>query len=139
MKVSFYTPENYSQIEKLYKDSSTFGGQFDEARDTQERLDALVLSKPESILVAEDEGRIVGTVTLFEDGRSAWLYRCAVLSDYEKEAIPLLVAKAKEVLKNWGHRQMLVYAPAGDAHFEERYENVGFKKGNNFTAFWQNL
>jgi N-acetylglutamate synthase len=139
MEVRFYTSEDYPEIEKLYKESSSFGGQFDEARDTKERLDTLVSKKPESILVAEDEGRIVGTVTLFEDGRSAWLYRCAVLSDYENEVVPILVAKAKEILKSWGHSQMLVYAPVGEALFEERYKNAGFTKGNDFTAYWQDL
>lgn len=139
MEVRFYTSEDYSEIEKLYKESSTFGGQFDEARDTKERLDVLISKKPKSILVAEDMGRIVGTVTLFEDGRSAWLYRCAVLFDYEKLVIPLLVTRAKEVLKESGHTQVLVYAPAGDPHFEERYTNVGFTKGNDFTAYWQDL
>jgi N-acetylglutamate synthase len=139
MKVRFYLPEDYPEIEKLYKDSSTFGGQFDEARDAKGRLDALIAKKPESILIAEDDGRIVGAVTLFEDGRSAWLYRCAVLLDYENEAMLLLVEKAKEVLKSCGHRQILVYAPAGDAHFEKRYKNVGFEKGNDFTAYWQDL
>lgn len=139
MEVRSYTPEDYPQIEKLYKDSSTFGGQFDEARDTKERLDTLVSKKPESILVVEEEGVIVGTVTLFEDGRSAWLYRCAILSDYEREASQLLVAKAKDILRSWGHEQVLVYAPAGDEHFEKRYIRTGFSKGNDFTAYWQDL
>lgn len=84
-------------------------------------------------------GEIVGTVTLFEDGRSAWLYRFAVQSDNESEIAELLNKKALETMKERGHTQVLVYAPQGDQHFEDRYTSLGFNKGNNFTAYWQNI
>jgi Asp-tRNA(Asn)/Glu-tRNA(Gln) amidotransferase A subunit family amidase len=81
----------------------------------------------------------VGTVSVFEDGRSAWLYRFAVEKEEEKETVNALWQKAKEVLKEMGHTQVLVYAPASHKNFEERYTSIGFSKGNNFTAYWQNL
>ncbi len=139
MEIRIYNSEDYRAIAKLYKNSETFGGQFDELRDAKVRLDELVAKKPEAILVAVENEIIVGTVTLFEDRRSAWLYRFAVLTEFEHEAVEKLGAKAKEILKKWGHSQMLVYAPAKDTHFEKRYKNIGFAKGNDFTAYWQNL
>jgi hypothetical protein len=42
MEIRNYKPEDYEAISALYKDSSTYGGQFDEARDTSERLQKLV-------------------------------------------------------------------------------------------------
>ena len=139
MEIRNYRPEDYFGVEKLYKDSSTYGGEFDESRDTPERLNNLVAKKTEAILVAEDTGEIVGTVTLFEDGRSAWLYRFAVSSENEIEISKALWIKASEVMKTWGHKQVLVYAPARDNHFQNRYESIGFTKGNDFTAYYQNL
>ena len=139
MEIRTYRPEDYSSVEKLYKDSSTYGGEFDEARDTSERLDNLIIKKTEAILVAEDVGKIVGTVTLFEDGRSAWLYRFAVSADNEAEISKALWVKAREVMKMLGHRQVLVYAPAHDNYFQTRYENIGFTKGGDYTAYWQDL
>jgi len=139
MKIRNYLPEDYSAVEKLYKDSSTYGGQFDVARDTAERLNKLISMKSESILVAEDNGQIVGTVTLFEDGRSAWLYRFAVVQENEKFIAKALWEEAKKIMWKLGHAQVLVYAPTGGAHFEDRYTDIGFKKGNNFTAYWQNI
>jgi len=139
MQVRNYTPEDYEAVEALYKDTTTFGGQFDEARDTKERLQKLIDHKPDGVLVAEEDGEVVGTVTLFEDGRSGWLYRFAVKGDVEKEATEALWNKAKEIMKNKGHTQILVYAPAGDSHFEERYAALGFNKGNDFTAYWQDV
>ncbi len=140
MNIRNYNPEtDYQGIEALLNAEGTFGGQFDEARDTKERLDVLEASKPGSILVAEDEGKIVGTVTLFEDGRSAWLYRFAVQQENESEITELLNEKALETMKDLGHTQVLVYAPQGDEHFEDRYTSLGFNKGNDFTAYWQDI
>ena len=38
MLVRSYQPSDYEQLKVLYLDSSTFGGQFDEARDAADRL-----------------------------------------------------------------------------------------------------
>ncbi len=135
-----YNPvTDYSSVESLYKDSATFGGQFDDARDSEERLRKLSLQKPNSILVAVQNEHVVGTVTLFEDGRSAWLYRFAVKSEDEQKITKELSMKALEILKEMGHSQVLVYAPAHGKHFEERYLKIGFTKGNDFTAYWQDI
>ncbi len=140
IQIRNYNPKiDYEAIKSLYEDSSTFGGQFDEARDSEDKLKKLVDEKPNAILVAEIDNAIVGTVTLFEDGRSAWLYRFAVKKENEKEVSSALWNEAKVIMKSRGHSQVLVYAPAGDLNFENRYKDIGFNKGNDFTAYWQDL
>ncbi len=140
IQIRNYNPKtDYEAIKSLYEDSATFGGQFDEARDSEDKLKKLVDEKPNAILVAEIDNAIVGTVTLFEDGRSAWLYRFAVKKENEKEVSFALWNEAKVIMKNRGHSQVLVYAPAGNLNFENRYKDIGFNKGNDFTAYWQDL
>jgi hypothetical protein len=140
MNIRPYNPEtDYPTIESLLHDTETYGGEFDEARDTKVRIDTLELSKPGSVLVAEVDNLIVGTVTLFEDGRSAWLYRFAVKKEYEEEATLALWNKAKMIMQSRGHTQVLVYAPANNTNFEERYNNLGFTTGGTYTAYWQNI
>ena len=56
--VRTYKNEDYPAIETLYKEGTTFGGQFDEALDSREKLDNLSSKKPEAILVAELEGEV---------------------------------------------------------------------------------
>jgi len=136
---NYNSDTDYLEVSSLYKESKTFGGQFDEARDSEDRLKNLVKEKPNAILVAEIDNEIVGTVTLFEDGRSAWLYRFAIKNEENKEIGKALWKKAKEEMKNKGHSQVLVYAPVGDLDFENRYKDLGFNKGNDFTAYWQDL
>lgn len=140
MNIRNYNPDSdYQDIEALYKEGSTFGGEFDVARDTKERIDTLEQNKPDSVLVAEEDGKIVGTVTLFEDGRSVWLYRFATITNNETEITRQLFDRAKEILKMRGHTQVLVYAPTEDNHFEHRYSSLGFNKGGDFTAYWQDI
>lgn len=140
MNVRNYNQDtDYPSIEALLNAKNTFGGQFDAARDSKERIDTLESNKPGSVLVAEDDGVIVGTVTLFEDSRSAWLYRFAVQRDNETEITKLLNEQALQIMKDRGHTQVLVYAPQDNQHFEDRYTSLGFIKGNNFTAYWQDI
>lgn len=138
MKTRPYNPLDYPHIKKLYETPGTFGGQFDEARDTQERLDTLADSKPGSILVAEEGDEIIGTVTIFEDGRECWLYRFAVLAEHD-EATKVLYHAAVATCRDWGHEQLLVYAPAGNQMFEERYARLGLNKGNDYTVYWVDI
>ena len=56
----------------------------------------------DSILVVENDRHIVGTVTLFEDTRLAWLFRFAV-SENSKNVTSELYSKAVDILKSKGH------------------------------------
>ena len=137
IKIRNYNPTDYKELFALYSDSDTFGGQFDEARDSEDKVNTLITEKKDAILIAEIDGALVGTVTLFEDGRAAWLYRFAVQKEFEEQITKELNSKALEILRRKGHSQVLVYAPANDKHFENRYKKLGFKKGNDYTAYWQ--
>lgn len=140
-EVRNYQPSDYDQLVVLYKDSSLYGGQFDENRDSAERLHAITAQDPEAILVYEKDGRIYGTISLIEDGRVAWLFRFAVLKgDFTVTATEMLYARAAEIFKARGHRQVLVYSPVGDESLKERYSSLlGFNKGSDYTCFWKDI
>jgi predicted N-acetyltransferase YhbS len=133
-----YKDEDYEQIKKLYSHSEWFGGQFDEARDSQEKLAKITSLDPESVLVFENAGRIVGTISLIENGRVAWLFRFAV-KDNDSDIARKLYKKATFILKGRGHSQVLVYSPSGNTNLDERYSQLGMNKGNDFTAFWKDI
>ncbi len=139
LAVRNYTPADYPDLAALYKQSELFGGQFDENRDGEERLARKIASDPESILVCESKGKIVGTVSLIEDGRVAWLFRFAVVKGEHEEAVTTALSeKALAILRDRGHKEVLVYAPAGDQGFEERYKKLGFEKGTDYTCYYRN-
>jgi len=138
MIVRCYEPTDYEQLKALYLASDTFGGQFDEARDASDRLKKKIKADPDAILVAVETDRIVGTVSLIDDGRVAWLFRFAVpLSD--TATAKALHDKAIAILKARGHSQVLVYTPVGNSSLDGRYDQLGFTKGSDYTCFWKEI
>jgi hypothetical protein len=130
-----YASADYEAVSALYKNSANFGGQFDEDRDSEERLDEQCTADPKSILVAEVGSEVVGTVSILADKRFAWLMRFAVR---DPQAVEALCDKACEVLKERGHSQVLVYAPSGDPSFKSRYQSLGFSEGEqSYNVFWR--
>ncbi len=141
MNIRSYKESDYESVVELYKNSDLYGGQFDENRDSKEKLSAKMKNDPEAILVCESNIKIMGTVSLIEDGRVAWLFRFAVLPETDSEdVIKLLFEKASEILKARGHQEVLVYSPVGNSKLDSRYLNVlNFEKGADYTCFWKNI
>ena len=138
MNIRNYKTEDYSQVTELYKDSSLFGGQFDPDRDAEDRLAFRIKTDPQSILVCEIGGKVVGTVSLIEDKRVAWLFRFAVQKGKD-EAIKALHDKAIDILKERGHKQVLVYSPVGNESLDNRYLKLRFNKGSDYTCYWKEI
>ena len=137
MKIRTYNPDtDYSHLRSMLLDKATYGGVIDEDRDSEEKLKRLALTKPNCLLVAEKDEKLVGTVTVFEDGRACWLYRFAY---QDKKIGRALWGHARMVAKELGHTQVLVYAPYDDSSFKELYNELGFNTGNPYTAYWQNI
>lgn len=135
-----YTPSDYESLISLYKDSSLYGGQFDENRDAKQKLQKRIENDPDAILIAELNGKVVGTVSLIEDGRVAWLFRfCVIETKNHDEITQALFTKAKEALHAKGHHQVLVYTPVGKEKLNDRYEKLGFTIGGDYTCFWKNI
>ncbi len=141
MLVRNYTPTDYENLKALYMQEGLYGGQFDADRDSAERVNALSTKDPESILVCEDENKMVGTVSLIENGRVAWLFRFAVEEGSASgEVVLALYGAAVQILKSRGHTQVLVYSPVDNQMLDDRYEkSLGFTKGNNYICFWKQL
>ena len=140
MNIRNYKPEDYEQVKELYQDSSLFGGQFDEERDAEDRLLSHTNADPQSILVCEVDDKTVGTVSLIENERVAWLFRFAVQKDNnEAEATKALYDKAISILKERGHKQVLIYSPVGNEPLGNRYIELGFQKGDNYTCYWKEI
>jgi len=131
-----YVPADYEAVRALYEIPGTFGGQFDEDRDSKERLVEQIAKDASSILLAEEGGRIVGTVSILADNRFAWLMRFAAT---DPRAIDMLCDEGCKILKERGHKQVLVYAPASDSSFDIRYKSLGFNKGDNYACFWKEI
>lgn len=133
-----YKDSDYEQLKQLYLRKELYGGVFDEARDSQERLERKISQDPEAILVYENDSNLIGTVSLIEDGRVAWLYRFIVM-DFDSEVTRHLYDQAVSILKSRGHAQVLVYSEPNNPKLDERYKSLGMVKGNNYACYWKDI
>lgn len=74
------------------------------------------------ILVCEEEGLILGTVSFIDNGRVAWLFRFAVLPGGSTEGVTTEPhVRTAGILRARGHSQVLVYSPVGDEPLSHRF------------------
>lgn len=140
MGIRSYQETDYDQLAALYKQSELYGGVFDENRDGKDRLRKRITADSDSILIAEKDGNIVGTVSLIEDRRVAWLFRfCVVHGEEEENITEALFNRAKDILHKKGHRQVLVYTPTDDPRLHGRYERLGMERGGDYTCYWKDI
>lgn len=66
-----YTSADYESVKSML----VHEGRFDEATDSQERIDRQIQRDPDSIFVTEQSGRITGTASIMEDGRMAYVFK----------------------------------------------------------------
>lgn len=136
--VRSYVDADYEGLKELYQHSEWYGGVFDEARDGRERLASKIAEDPEAILVYEKDGELVGTISIIEDGRVAWLYRF-VVKDNDKTVASELYAAATANLKKRGHNEVLVYTPADDETLASRYDQLGMTRGGSYACYYQEI
>lgn len=133
-----YRDSDYEALIGLYSHSEWFGGQYSEARDSKDKLAKIISKDPNAILVHENNGKLMGSISLIEDGRVAWLFRF-VVKDNNQDISKALYEEAVEILKNRGHTEVLVYAPTKNNALDNRYKLLGMNKGNDFTAYWAEI
>lgn len=133
-----YKDSDYDQLKGLYAHPEWFGGQFDPARDSREGLASITARDPQAIIVYEQDGELLGTVSLIEDGRVAWLFRFVVKDNNHKIA-EALYQKAQEVFKSRGHTQIIAYTPIDNHTLNNRYQNLDMAKGSDYTAYHKDI
>jgi ribosomal protein S18 acetylase RimI-like enzyme len=90
--------------------------------DDRASLLALLSGHPDALLIAESEGRMVGTLIATWDGWRGSMYRLAVLPDYRRRGIAaLLVERGQRRLRALGCRRIQALVVAAD---------------NRANAFW---
>lgn len=92
--------------------------------DSKDGVARFLERNPDTCLVAEEEGRIVGAILVGSDGRRGYIYHAAVSPDYRRRGIGAhMVEAAMEALRSIGiHKAALVVFgrnEAGNAFWEQ--------------------
>lgn len=138
MTIRDYRPEDYDAIVKNLKPEDMF----DEIWDSRNNYETKVAENPSDILVAEVDGKVVGSVLIDQMGQEmAFIYRLVVTKSYRNQGVASqLLEKVYEVLKSRGTKEVALFANSKDEKLIEFYSHKGYSKGENtYRAMWKSL
>lgn len=97
--------------------------------DPRADIDRMLAVWPELLVVAEDAGRIVGTVMAGYDGHRGWIYYLASAADRRGEGIGrMLMAEAEQRLVALGCPKVQLMVRPGNEIVFAFYDQIGYER-----------
>ena len=122
-------PMNISDYEQAYKLwLSCKGMGLNDLDDSKEGTEKFLNRNPETCFVAEEKGKIIGTILAGNDGRRGYIYHTAVSTEYRNNGIATkLVEEVMAAFKTLGINKTAL------AVFSKNKEGNAFWEKNGFT------
>ena len=121
--IRLMTIEDYEQVYALWKKIKGFG--IRSLDDSREGVERFLLRNPTTSIVAEVEGRVIGSILCGHDGRRGCFYHVCVAKEYRKRGIgkSMAVAAMEALQKEHINKVSL----------------IAYKKNEGGNAFWREV
>jgi len=127
-KIRNYNPSDFPHVKAILEEGRLFYEQIDNAG----ALEKKIKQAPDTIIVAVEEERVVGTAVIVPD-LFPFLFRLAVHSDFRKRGIGRqLMQRGEEILRAKGYDYVNILVASNDLELQEYYEHQGYEKGNTY-------
>lgn len=134
----FRYPDDYSQVERLW--STMEKGVRLGRSDTPDELQKKLVRDPDLFLVAEDDGRIVGTVIGGFDGRRGLLYHLAVVASFRGRGIgSRLMEEIESRLRAKGCIRCYLMVTPDNVEGMRYYEKRGWECMDQVVTYAKNI
>lgn len=131
-----YLPTDYPDI----KQNLIEGDLFYEELDNENRVNQKIQNNPNSILIAELDGKAVGNVFIMDDGWMALIFHLAVRKDYQHKGIGTELLKASEsYLKDTGYEEVQIVIREVNPELLDYYEKLGYQGDGSFRWMTKEL
>ena len=128
VNIRVMTVDDYDGIAELWK---THEGT-NPVDDSPEGFAKYLKRNPATSFVAEDEGRIIGTILAGHDGRRGIFHHVSVLPGYRKQGVgKMLVESAMDALEKEGITKVLLVVFGHNKNGNEFWEHMGFTVRND--------
>lgn len=131
-----YKDKDYESVKRNLEEGSLFEPHWD----SRETLQRMIAQDPESILVAEKDGEVVGNVYIIRFWE-AHIFRLAVKKNHRNQGIGTLLLKAaEEKMKERGIEEYELYFEADNKELEAFYRERGFQGSEKrYRCMWKKL
>ena len=123
INIRVMAPEDYDKVYQLWLSITGFG--IRSVDDSREGVARFLKRNPTTSVVAEQNGRIVGSIMCGHDGRTGCFYHVCVARDYRKHGV--------------GHRMAQHCMRALLAEGINKVSLIAFKSNEVGNAFWQGV
>ena len=125
MTIRTMRPEDYDAVYALWLGCTGMG--LNDVDDSREGIGRYLRRNPETCIVAEDDGAIVGAVLAGHDGRRGHINHLAVASAYRRRGLGrALVETALDALSRQGITKVNLTVFAANAEGSAFWERLGF-------------
>jgi len=108
--------------------------------DTPEDVERLIEDSPAALLVAEEDGEIVGTLIAAWDGWRGNMYRLAVREECRREGIGLALVRAgEEYLRECGGRRVSALVAFDDGEAGAFWDAAGYPQDREIGQRVRNI
>lgn len=132
-----YKDSDYESVKRILVQ----GEMFDRVWDRRSNLRKKIKQNPGSIIVAIQNGKVVGCVYTISDGWEGFIFRLAVLKPYRKHGLgSTLLNRAELELKKLGIRETMLFVDSRKLGLQRYYKKRGYKNSSRtFKAMWKEL
>ena len=135
VEIRRYQTTDYLAVKRILEAGGLFWG----VSDSRERLGRKIQDDPDSILVAVEDERVVGTQFIITDFMP-FLFRLAVHPEYRKRGIGTeLMQRAEELLRERGHNHVNILVLTTDTKLQEAYRRKGYENGREYRWMTKEL
>lgn len=138
MNIRNYDSSDYQEVVSTLKESDLF----DDVWDSEKNLNGITSKDSSNILVAEEDGTIIGNVFIVRYGNEvSYLFRLAVKKGFRQKGVAsALIEKAEAVIKLGGSAEVGLYVDSGNINLQEFYKKRGFRiSPKTYHYMWKQL
>jgi ribosomal protein S18 acetylase RimI-like enzyme len=130
--------EDYNQVYKLWSGIKGFG--IRSLDDSREGIEIFLKRNPHTSVVAEDNGKIIGSILCGHDGRRGSMYHVCVDQTYRKLGVGhQMVLEALNRLRDEGINKVSLIAFGANAAGNEFWNKIGWSYRDDLNYYDYNL
>lgn len=133
-----YQPADYSQVVTLLQEADLYADTWE----AEENLTSMVVANPDSIIVAVDQNKIIGTIFLIPYGaKIAFLFRLAVKKEYRHQGIATQILNYVEDLAHKkGIIELCLFADEANKDLQVFYQKRGWTSSKHpYYCLWKEI